>query len=158
MFADKISEGNWYHAALTYNDENNMVRLYLNGDEIATSTNNLATSGGTLKVGGMPLVATNACFTGVIDEVRVYNKPLRPEVIKIIYSSGKPASTWYWYVLGSMLLLAAVAYYLYRKGYRIPTKYLDPVLLRLPEKLATALLKLREEEQEPEMEETVAPA
>ena len=158
MFADKISEGNWYHAALSYNDENNMVRLYLNGEAIAMSTNVLATSGSTLKVGGTPFVATNAFFTGVIDEVRVYNKPLRPEVIKIIYSSGKPASTWYWYVLGSMLLLVAVAYYLYRKGYRIPSKYLDPVLLRLPEKLATALLKLREEEQEPEMEETVAPA
>ena len=106
----------------------------------------------------MPFVATNACFTGVIDEIRVYNKPLGPDVIKTIYNAGRPPSTWYWYVLGSMLLLAAVAYYLYRKGYRIPAKYLDPVLLRSPEKLATALLKLREEEQEPEMEETVAPA
>ena len=109
-------------------------------------------------MGGKPWVSTNACFTGVIDEVRVYNKALRPEVIKTIYLSGKPPSTWYWYVLGFMLLLAAVAYYLYRKGYRIPAKYLDPVLLRLPDKLATPLLNLRAVEQEPEMVETVAPA
>jgi len=61
-------------------------------------------------------------------------------------------------VLGFMLLLTAVAYYLYRKGYRIPAKYLDPVLLRLSDKLATSLLKLREVEQEPEMVETVARA
>ena len=122
------------------------------------STNVLATRGSTLKVGGTPFVPTNAFFTGVIDEVRVYNKPLTPDVIKTIYLSGRPPSTWYWYVLGFMLLLAAVGYYLYRKGYRIPAKYLDPVLLRLPDKLATPLLKLREMEQEPEMEETVAPA
>ena len=62
----------------------------------------------TLKVGGKPWVSTNACFTGVIDEVRVYNKALRPEVIKTIYLSGRPPSTWYWYVLGFMLLLATV--------------------------------------------------
>ena len=157
MFADKISEDNWYHAALSYNDENNMVRLYLNGEEIAMSTNTLATSSTTLKVGGTPFVATSACFTGIIDEVRVYNKPLRPDVIKTIYLSGRPPSTWYWYVLGFMLLLAAVAYFLYRKGYRIPAKYLDPVLLRLPDKLATPLLKLREVEQEPEMVEAATP-
>ena len=48
-------------------------------------------------------------FSGIIDEVRVYDKALTPEVIVTIYQTGKPPSTWYWYVLGFMLLLVATS-------------------------------------------------
>ncbi len=146
LFVGKLSEGTWHHAAMSY-DENNIVRLYLDGEEIAKSTNTLATSGTTLRVGGIPFITTNAFFSGVIDDVRVYNKALPPEVIDTIYSAGKPASTWYWYVLGTILLLGGVGYFLYWRGLRIPAKMMDPLLQRLPDKLSSALVRFRQEEE-----------
>lgn len=64
----------WSHLASTY--DGTKLKLYLNGRELASKplTGFLATSGGTLRIGGNP--NTGAWFSGLIDEVRVYNRAL----------------------------------------------------------------------------------
>ena len=97
-------------------------------------------------------------FSGIIDEVRVYDKALTPEVIGTIYQAGKPPSTWYWYVLGVMVVLCGVGCFLYWRGYRIPAKFMNQILKRLPQKISAHLVRFKHLEQEPEMVEAAAPA
>jgi hypothetical protein len=87
----------------------------------------------------------------------VYNKALPSEVIDTIYSAGKPASTWYWYVLGTILLFGGVGCFLYWRGLRIPAKMMDPLLQRLPDKLSSALVRFRQEEEVADAAGAVAP-
>ena len=81
-------------------------------------------------------------------------------MIGAIYQAGKPPSTWYWYVLGFMVVLCGVGWFLYWRGYRIPSKFMDPILQRLPQKIAAPLVRFKQMEQEPEVEvaEASAPA
>ncbi len=96
-------------------------------------------------------------FSGIIDEVRVYDKALTPEVIGTIYQAGKPPSTGCWYVLDVMVVLCGVGCFLYWRGYHIPAKFMDPVLKRLPQKFSVHLIRFKQMEQEPEMVEAAAP-
>jgi len=151
--AGELVEGQWYHAVLSH-DENNIVRMYLNGEEMAKGTNQLATSGSTFRVGGKPLNATNLCFTGVIDDIRVYDKALDPELISTIYNTERPKSMWYWYVLGGFALFVLVVIILFWRGFRLPAKLMNPIQKILPGKLATALDRFKREE-EPAAAETM---
>jgi len=151
LWGDKLSEDEWYHVAMSYSDKDNITRLYLNGEEISTITNVLGTGGPNLEVGHVRLLHTHGSpsanpFTGVIDEVRVYDKALDGAVIKTIYEASKPPSSpWFLYSLGFLLVLFGAGFFLYRKGYRVPAKLLDPVLRILPRKLADPLMSLRAE-------------
>ena len=79
-------------------------------------------------------------------------------MIGTIYQAGKPPSTWYWYVLGFMVVLCGVGWFLYWKGYRIPAKIMDPVLQRLPQKFSAPLIRFKQTEQAAEAVEASAPA
>jgi concanavalin A-like lectin/glucanase superfamily protein/matrixin len=64
----------WTHLAFTYNGST--MRLYVNGAQVATRTQNGAavTSSGALRIGGNSI--WGEYFAGVIDEVRIYNRAL----------------------------------------------------------------------------------
>jgi hypothetical protein len=63
----------WTHLAGTY--DGTALRLYVNGALVATKaqTGSMTTTTGALRIGGD---ASNEFFTGLIDEVRVYNRAL----------------------------------------------------------------------------------
>ena len=56
-----------------------------------------------------------------------------------------------------MVVLCGVGCFLYWRGYRIPAKFMDPVLKRLPQKISAHLVRFKQMEQEPEMVEAAAP-
>jgi hypothetical protein len=66
--------GTWAHLATTYDGAN--LRLFVNGTQVATraQTGNIRTSTGALRIGGNNVWAE--WFSGLIDEVRVYNRAL----------------------------------------------------------------------------------
>ncbi|MBW8833424.1 MAG: hypothetical protein JF606_29440, partial [Burkholderiales bacterium] len=67
-----LAANTWTHLAATFDGA--MVRLYVNGVEVAsqTQTTSLATGNGTLQIGGDSY--PGEFFAGRIDEVRVYNR------------------------------------------------------------------------------------
>jgi PKD repeat protein len=77
---DMISSGTslavntWTHLAGTY--DGTTIRLYVNGAQVASTphTGSISSSGNPLTIGGN--TADGNYFTGVIDEVRVYNQAL----------------------------------------------------------------------------------
>jgi O-glycosyl hydrolase len=64
----------WAHLAVTY--DASTLRLYVNGTEVASrsQTGNITTSTGALRIGGNAV--WGEYFSGLIDEVRIYNRAL----------------------------------------------------------------------------------
>jgi hypothetical protein len=76
--------GNWFHYAVSFDDQNNEVKFFVNGSLISATTSNitLAYDNNILTIGCEYQNGVPAYFTsGKIDEVRVYNRPLtNPEI------------------------------------------------------------------------------
>jgi len=81
--------GKWYHVAGTYDGTN--VRIYVNGQTIYSGTDS-----GSIRVNSSEPVsiatsifngATNYRHDGVIDEVRIWNRSLSADEIKMLYGS-----------------------------------------------------------------------
>jgi hypothetical protein len=70
----------WTHLASTYDGAT--LRLYLNGSQVASTatTGNIEVSGGVLRIGGNAI--WGEYFSGLIDEVRIYNRALTPAQIQ----------------------------------------------------------------------------
>ncbi len=69
----------WYHLVSTYNDANDAVALYVDGNIIKTGTIVAAQRAGRVDIGGFQ---AGEYFNGRISEVRIYAKALTPvEVI-----------------------------------------------------------------------------
>src|SRR4029079_5541361 len=70
----------WTHLATTY--DGSALRLYVNGTQVATlaATGSIVTSTGALKLGGHAL--WGEWYSGLIDELRVYNRALTPTEIQ----------------------------------------------------------------------------
>ena len=170
----RIKEGKWHHAVFSYDDTMQLITLYLDGKQLGSFTNLVATtSSGKLKIGGPPLAAknkkrnkdednatavdvTHSHFNGAIDDVRVYVRNLTEEDVKELYKGEKPTS-WFWlYFLLFISLVAGVCWFLYRKGYRIPAKYMDPILKRLPQQISAPLTRFKQAEQMAGGEEVAA--
>ena len=72
---------------------------------------------------------------------------------------GTEATSWFWlYFLVFVSTIAGVCWFLYRKGYRIPAKYMDPILKRLPQKISVTLARFKQAEQMDGGEEVAAVA
>ncbi|SVC42779.1 uncharacterized protein METZ01_LOCUS295633, partial [marine metagenome] len=162
----KIKEGKWHHAVFSYDDTMQLITLYLNGKQLGSFTNTVATGySSALKIAGPPLAATNkkkrkkkdkeeagmevthSYFHGAIDDVRVYVRNLTEKDVKELYKGEKPTS-WFWlYFLVFVSAIAGVCWFLYRKGYRVPAKFMDPVLQRLPQKISVPLARFKQAEQ-----------
>ena len=69
-----LSAGTWTHLAVTYDGAN--LTLYVNGIQVATraQTGTIEVSNNDLTIGGNNLYGQY--FTGIIDEVRIYNQAL----------------------------------------------------------------------------------
>lgn len=79
-----ISAGEWYHVTGTYNSSTGEQRLYVNGELVAS-----ATPGWTLDDGdnnqaiGKGYTTSGDWFDGTIDDVRIYNRTLSPQEIRM---------------------------------------------------------------------------
>jgi len=70
----------WTHVALTYDGA--ALRLYVNGTQVSTTdlAGPMASSTNPLRIGGNSV--WGEYFKGLIDEVRIYNRPLAPSEIQ----------------------------------------------------------------------------
>lgn len=75
-----VGDGDWTYLAATYDGA--LLRLYVNGALIASraQTGTIVASTSPLRIGGNA-AWTGEFFAGLIDDVRVYNRALRPEEI-----------------------------------------------------------------------------
>jgi hypothetical protein len=72
----------WAHVAATY--DGSMLRVYLNGTEVASQprTGAIDTSTGPLRIGGNS-IWPGEFFNGLVDDVRVYSRALTAEEIQV---------------------------------------------------------------------------
>lgn len=90
-----VVTNSWYHLYCSYDDSLKVVTLYANGAKVATSS----TGSGSLTDGGFGLQkfaigrsngSSYTYWTGIIDEVRLYNRSLSAEEIAKLYQSTAP--------------------------------------------------------------------
>ena len=81
-----LPTGAWTHLAATYDGAT--LSIFVNGVLASSKTvgNNILTSGGVLRIGGNSI--WGEYFDGLIDEVRVYNRPLSASEIQADMSAG----------------------------------------------------------------------
>lgn len=74
-----LATGAWAHVAATYDGAT--LRLYVNGVQVRATahTGPIVDAGGALRIGGNTV--WGEYFTGLIDDVRIYNRPLTPTEI-----------------------------------------------------------------------------
>jgi hypothetical protein len=74
----EIMQNVWYHVAGVYSQEDGYIRTYVNGnmDRQLATTDQLGASPGNLYIGCEPFNTGSYNFNGIIDDVRLYNKPL----------------------------------------------------------------------------------
>ena len=72
----RLPVNQWSHLATTYNGST--LTLYVNGTAVASQavTGNILASTGVLRIGGNNIAAE--WFKGRIDDVRIYNRALKP--------------------------------------------------------------------------------
>jgi serine/threonine protein kinase/Tol biopolymer transport system component len=72
-----VTDDQWHRVVLTWDGSNRS--LYMDGIEVATDTQpNLAASSGNLHIGAGKTLAPAAFWSGLIDDVRVYNRAVQP--------------------------------------------------------------------------------
>ncbi|MBI2038064.1 MAG: LamG domain-containing protein [Candidatus Magasanikbacteria bacterium] len=90
-----LSAGKWYHVAATYNSAlaSGNLKLYINGVEDTYVGNGNFSSGVGDTAGGYTNIAKDPVngrnFDGLLDDVRVYSRPLAPAEIMALYKTGK---------------------------------------------------------------------
>ena len=92
--ASSVSANAWNLITATWNESSNMSRVYINGAEKGSLQINsdMLSNSLPLKIGYYP--GYNQNFTGMIDELVIYNKTLNVSEISNIYSLK--AQNWYW--------------------------------------------------------------
>jgi len=99
-----ISANTWYHLAAVYNADSDVQEIYVNGSLDIRTSNKIdklgasATNG--IKIGAMPGGSAND-FTGVIDDVKIYNLARTPDQIMQDYLQGPGPITYYDFEEGS---------------------------------------------------------
>ncbi len=84
--------GNWYHVAVTADESSGEMKMYINGalENTATETIVLADTTSTAKIGDGA-----GDTSGVIDEVRIFNRTLTSREVKSLYE-WSPGPIGYW--------------------------------------------------------------
>jgi|GEM_PF-5526809 len=112
VFSSPKAYGEWYHIVGTYNGSE--MRIYVNGKlEGSLSAPPPSEFINPVTIGSG---LTSWYFNGIIDEVRIYNRALSEEEVKLLYHSTlwKYNSThWYFYVNMTNLTSGIHAYYLW---------------------------------------------
>lgn len=91
----KMTAGEWYHVAVTY--DGTAVRFFINGVQdtnVVTTQLVFGTNDESLTLGGyLPGLEGDELFDGVMDDVRVYNTALSTAEIKALFDLGTPPSS-----------------------------------------------------------------
>ncbi len=81
------SYGTWYYAAGTGDAISGVTKLYINGVMVSSKT---YVPGSITSISGNPVIgAGNGYFNGLIDDVRIYNRPLSAAEIQAMYNAEK---------------------------------------------------------------------
>jgi hypothetical protein len=84
----------WHHFAAVFNDDQDFCRLYVDAVEVASTNTNVTIPytglGANVVVGRHGDNKPGWAFTGIIDDVRIYNRALCPEEITDLESGGNP--------------------------------------------------------------------
>ena len=75
-----ISKNQWTHLAVTMNPEDGSIRVYVNGENVFTDSNNVTVDITDFKIGRSGNY-TNRYFSGYMAEVRVWTRALTEEEI-----------------------------------------------------------------------------
>jgi len=87
------ASGGWYHVVFTFDDSSNRIRLYVNGNLVASKTHNSSTINNNSPFSIGRRHDTNAgYYAGKIDEVAYWNTELSANAITALYNSGTPLS------------------------------------------------------------------
>jgi uncharacterized repeat protein (TIGR01451 family) len=87
---------NWYHIAVTYDQQIGLVRFYVNGNQVCEEAFNgpiYQTQGGPLYIGYNPWGAIEYS-NGIIDELLMFSKALTAEEIQTLFTSGFTSAPW----------------------------------------------------------------
>ena len=72
-----ITDGQWHHVCLVWDGSHRI--LYVDGTEVARDTQtSLAASAGGLYIGAGSALAPGTFWSGLIDDVRIYNRVVKP--------------------------------------------------------------------------------
>jgi hypothetical protein len=75
--AGLFTDGDWHGVGFVWDGSRRL--LYIDDVEVAMDeSENLAPSGGGLIIGAGARLEDASCFSGVIDDVRIYNRPIKP--------------------------------------------------------------------------------
>lgn len=74
----KLISGNWHHLILTYSEHKQKMMLHIDGDRDSDTnwSGPLGSSNFNVGIGAADTGTWGGYFDGIIDEVRIYNKPL----------------------------------------------------------------------------------
>ncbi len=93
-----VADTAWHHVAVTFVDATNTLRFYVDGTLRTTATKALEADGAThLAIFGNHLYATPGeanAFSGLLDEVRIYNRALT--LTEIQTDRTTPIAPWQW--------------------------------------------------------------
>lgn len=86
-----VSLNQWHHFSLSYRA--NDIKLYLNGQEVATINETKNNTSAVALIGGANIDPYGGVrfFSGLIDEVKIYNYALTPEEVALDYNQGMAA-------------------------------------------------------------------
>jgi len=81
-----ITDGQWHHVGLVYDLNDFHRRLYVDGALVIEDTSGVAglSSDGGLYIGASKDLEAGSFFSGLIDDVRIYNGVLKPEEIEAL--------------------------------------------------------------------------
>ena len=92
--AATVSNNSWHQLAITYNPSGaGQIWFYVDGQASTSTTGQYSTSGSfdylVTYIPGAKPAPVNSYFTGLIDDVRVYNRALSASEIAAMYAGGK---------------------------------------------------------------------
>ncbi|UCG46930.1 MAG: hypothetical protein JSU94_15700 [Phycisphaerales bacterium] len=75
-----ITDGEWHHVGLVYDCDASQRRLYVDGVEVAADTSPVGgvSSGGSLYIGAGRYLGAGGFFSGLLDDIRIYDRAVRP--------------------------------------------------------------------------------
>jgi len=81
-----ITDAQWHHVGLVYDRDGLRRHLYVDGTEVAQDTTPMAgaPSSGSLYIGAGQDLAPATFFSGLIDDVRIYNAALSTEEVEVL--------------------------------------------------------------------------
>jgi hypothetical protein len=85
------NDGQWHHGVVTFDNSNNIVRLFVDGVQIrtlSTTSNPDNTGSQSLRIGGNAQSLTEGFFSGQLDEVGVWNRALTNSEIINLMNTG----------------------------------------------------------------------